>query len=110
MCAKAVYSLDHDVGVIWEDSEGELWTNQTGGPCCHHPETRGRFEHIHNTPFENGYCLCGRHNCAEENLDFIFLKHNLPFTVDRNRMLEEGWIPVISTDGKRGIFVYGNCD
>lgn len=121
-------------GVIINKETGIIWTNQTGGECCNHPEIEGFFV-PYITDLSHKLC-CGpfddkfKEKICDE-IDQEFLENSDPFIVDRERwsICQEAWVPIIviachkdsihspwQTDvfnnliGAKGILTYPNCD
>jgi hypothetical protein len=120
-----------DVGIIVEEPNGEVWTNQTMDTACNHPEAVGRFFSLRadeesvdwQDDFHDDICGTLPDYAPKpgllDKIDASFRKAGLPIKVDRfrhdrmndhSRGLQEAWIPVLLEDGRRGFFVYGNCD
>jgi hypothetical protein len=121
-------------GIIIKDKDSKvIYSNQTGGHCCDHPEERGYFVPMLNPsrwstdrrikelkPLEHKLAL------SENDADFLdgfFKKNRLPLQVDRTRLEEsaEAWVHVIISGedhfygnafcaGEKAIFVWENCD
>ena len=103
------YSQDHPTalydkeGFIFLDTEGEWFTNQTGGVSCNHPVAQGRFVYkpipveIQRLTVDKCYLDSG--DCAQ--LSYHFQQAGIPFTVDGG---EEAWatgtFTILDSDGE----------
>lgn len=101
------HTLYNSTGILVFNDEGKLYTNQTGGVCCHHPEARGNFYPV-DLPEEISDMLYGY--LGEE--DFININHKLGkyglwFRLDGTG--EEGWWGV-KVMGGDGVLIHPNSD
>ena len=112
-------------GIIFEAPTGVIYTNQTGGGICNHPEAEGFYVPCPDLLDRHwsalhallcGYVWDDKPILSEEAIHY--LERNIfPYEVmvDRGRLLraEEAWIPVFLTSQSpnlRGWFTYVNCD
>jgi hypothetical protein len=116
------YSKDHPTalydkeGFIFLDTEGEWFTNQTGGVSCNHPVAQGRFVYqpiprqIQRETVDKGYFDSG----DRAKLDYLFNQAGIPFRVDGG---EEAWATgtyTLEQDGEKkevpAIAIWENSD
>jgi len=117
-------------GIIWLNPNGEIYSNQTGGYSCNHPQERGFFqpitpsmkeqmdEHFVSGPLYGGWCCDGIKDETAIFLDTLFseTKDFLDSTlskcrVDRERLKDsmEAWVYITCGD-KRGVLTWVNSD
>lgn len=112
--------------LVMECGSGVVYTSQTGGVMCHHPEIEGALVAVGAEKREWGEVMCetgcyGGENCTKENRARI--RETLgegwgwhpaeAVALDESRHIEEGWWPVTFVlEGKprRGVIVGPNCD
>src|SRR3990167_9338730 len=118
-------------GIIWLEENGEVYSNQTGGYSCSHPEARGVFQPLQSCleeSFEDhfagassvygGWCMDGIEEKTADWLDSVFewTKDFLDQTlakcrVDREKMKKsmEAWVYIKMGD-KKGVLTWNNSD
>lgn len=103
-------------GVIVISDAGELYTNQTGGVACNHPEARGTFIHL-AVPEELQTFFCrsraetGGYLDDEEAaaVNAIFISNLMPMMLEPGARVEEAWVPV-RYGLTSAILTWNNCD
>ena len=113
------------VGIITIAS-GDLWTNQTGGYACHHPEERGTYDNLRPNKSNlndllcnyfcggkwNGWCCNGIDIETKYFLDAVLDTVSRNWSVDTARFKEseEAWIYIKALNNKVGVLVWENSD
>lgn len=124
--------FDDGVVLIAIEENGKLYTNQTGGCACRHPEVRGRIveyevfpgktrEEFDNDllayfcgPKHNGWCFQGIDAEDADYLDKLFESYlgKNSVIVDRERLKDsmEAWIYCKLGEGTRIVLTSNNSD
>lgn len=122
-------------GVILLRPSGVVWTAQTGGYACHHPEAEGvlipllqggfvaamRRHFVDDEGPYGGWCDDAITPATADWLDGIFTTRNIPIVVDRDRLTDdqESWIyvrtlasdaPMTWPAGLSGVLTWENSD
>lgn len=124
--AKDVYELVgfNATALIVRAPTGMVFSAQTGGIACYHPECEGFVIALPEYATDVDDCTLGCWGCQSEKhveladlIDAYFIEHPHPFRfmIDRNRVgeLMEGWWPVKFTllgEVRNGYIHTGNCD
>ena len=111
------------MGVIYREKTGVIYTTQTGGSWCNHPTVEGYFVPLNlrydfdTNSFHDEVCggtfLLSDITPNSEVISKIDDSLGIyEIFVDTKALdeLQEAWIPVVDSKGRRGIFVYTNCD
>ena len=127
---------DQGLGLIVLGPSGTLYSNQSGGLACHHPEAEGVYVPLGSTPPEleahfaagrwQGRCYAGIDDETARFVEYQLAEHvfggRSSVAVDRSRLAEseEAWIFVMILPnghailaphvGARGIVVWQNSD
>lgn len=105
-----------DEGLILLHEEGRLYTNQTGGVMCNHPEARGFFAPV-PVPNTIKELMCCQYLSEGDQEDPLWQKVTLAFAEAKCPFVplhgEEAWLTgLISTDQgiRLAILTWPNCD
>lgn len=88
-----IIDWDDDAGryralfVIRPHKTGIVYTNQTGGVACNHPEVEGYIERV--IPYEGKTCLCTYGTDARTQMAVMLSRHGYVLDMTDG---EEGWL------------------
>ena len=104
-----IYSLEFREGVIVLAENGTLYSNQTGGTACHHPQVRGTFYPM-KVPQRIKDLFRDEPSTQDmDEIDRILAKAPVTTTLCRD-MGEEAWMHVLVAGMRGAIVVWENSD
>jgi len=104
-----ICSLDVREGVIVLAENGTLYSNQTGGIACHHPQVRGTFYPMGVPQRIKDLFRDSPSETDMDEIDSILAKAPIATTLCRD-MGEEAWMHVLVAGMRGAIVTWENSD